>query len=137
MPLLNRRFRRLKRLMRRTLSSYSERLELERQVRQIISNNAQAITRNTSQQDLRQNIASLKGAADPSTLVVGSAEFNAISAQAAVFEKAIVGVEAAVKGAANSLADVVNAQLASWKTKEQSIVKQIDDKKTRTGGARD
>lgn len=104
-------------------------VELERQVRQIISNNAQAITRNTSQQDLRQNIASLKGAADPSTLVVGSAEFNAISAQAAVFEKAIVGVEAAVKGAANSLADVVNAQLASWKTKEQSIVKQIDDKK--------
>jgi len=104
-------------------------VELERQVRQVISNNAQAIARNTSQQDLRQNIASLKGAADPATLVVGSAEFTAISAQAVVFEKAIAGVEATVKGAANSLSDVVNAQLTTWKAKEQSIVKQIDDKK--------
>jgi ABC-type lipoprotein export system ATPase subunit len=104
-------------------------VESERQVRQVIFASAQAISRNTSQQEIKQNIASLKAAADPKTLVVGGAEFSAISAQAAVFEKAIVGVEASVKSAASSLSDVVNTQLATWKAKEQGIIKQIDDKK--------
>jgi energy-coupling factor transporter ATP-binding protein EcfA2 len=104
-------------------------VELERQVRQVISTSAQAIARGTSQQDLKQNIVTLKTAADPKTLVVGSAEFSAIAAQAGVFENSLTAVEAAVKGAATTLSGVVTAQLAAWKTKEQGILKEIDEKK--------
>jgi ABC-type lipoprotein export system ATPase subunit len=104
-------------------------VELERQVRQVISTSAQAISRSASHQDLKQNIATLKSAADPKALVVGGVEFSAISAEASAFEKAVASLEASVKGAASSLSDVVTAQLATWKTKEQGIVKQIDDKK--------
>jgi hypothetical protein len=104
-------------------------VELERQVRQVISANAQAISRSTSHHELKQNIAALKGAADPKTLVVGGAEFSTISEQATVFERAVAAIETSVKGAASSLSDVVTAQLAAWKAKEQGIVKQIDDRK--------
>ncbi len=104
-------------------------VELERQVRQVISTSAQAISRSTSQQDLKENIASMKTAADPKVLVVGGTEFSAISAQVGVFENAIAAVEASVKTAATTLSTVVTAQLTIWKTKEQSILKQIDEKK--------
>lgn len=104
-------------------------VELERQARQLISTSAQAISRSTSHHDLKQNIATLKSAADPKALVVGGTEFAAISAQATAFETAVATVEASFKSAAASLSDVVTAQLAAWKAKEQAIVKQIDEKK--------
>jgi ABC-type lipoprotein export system ATPase subunit len=104
-------------------------VELERQIRQVISTAAQAIVHGTSQQDIKDNIAILKTAADPKALAVGSAEFSAISAQAGVFEKAIAAVESTVKGGATSLSAVVTAQLGAWRTKEQGILKQIEDKK--------
>jgi DNA repair ATPase RecN len=104
-------------------------VEGERQVRQVISNAAQAITRGTSQQDLKTNLATLKTAADPKTLVVGGAEFSTIAVQAGVFESSIANMEAAIKGGAATLSTVITAQLAAWRTKEQGILKQIEDKK--------
>ncbi len=105
------------------------RVELERQIRQVISTSTQAIARSTSQQDLKDNINTLKTAADPRTLVVGDAEFTAISTQAGVFESAVTTVENTVRGAAVTLSAVVTAQLTAWKTKEQGVLKQIEDKK--------
>ncbi len=104
-------------------------VELERQARQVISATTQAISRSTSHHDLKQNIATLKSAADPKSLVVGGTEFATISAQTKAFETAVVTVETSFKSAATSLSDVVTAQLAAWKAKEQAIVKRIDDKK--------
>jgi hypothetical protein len=95
----------------------------------VISAASQAIVRGTSQQDIKANITMLKTAADPMTLAVGSAEFSAITAQAGVFENAIATVETAVKGSAATLSAVVATQLGAWKTKEQGILKEIDDKK--------
>ena len=102
---------------------------LERQIRQVILTSSQAIARGTTQQDLKDNIATLKTAADPKTLVVGNAEFSAISIQAGLFENAVAAVETSITGAATTLSSVVAAQLAAWKSKEQSILTQIDDKK--------
>ena len=62
--------------------SLQRKVELERQIRQVILTSSQAIARGTTQQELKDNIAALKTAADPKTLVVGSAEFSAISTQA-------------------------------------------------------
>jgi energy-coupling factor transporter ATP-binding protein EcfA2 len=104
-------------------------VELERQARQVISASAQAIARGTAQQNLKENIATLKTAADPKTLVVGSSEFASICAQASVFEDALTSVETAVKAAATTLSTVVTEQLIAWKSKEQGILKQIEDKK--------
>jgi DNA repair ATPase RecN len=104
-------------------------VEGERQVRQVISGAAQAISRGTSQQDIKTNIATLKTAADPKLLVVGGAEFSAIAAEAGVFEASIASIEATVKGGATTLSTVITAQLAAWRTKEQGILKQIEDKK--------
>jgi len=104
-------------------------VEVERQIREVIMTSSRAIARGTTQQELKDNIATLKTAADPKTLVVGTAEFSAISAQATVFGNAIAAVETSIKGAATTLSSVVTAQLTAWKTKEQGILKQIDDKK--------
>ena len=62
-------------------------------------------------------------------LVVGSAEFSAISTQAGLFENAVAAVGPSISGAATTLSSVVTAQLTAWKTKEQGILRQIDDKK--------
>jgi DNA repair ATPase RecN len=104
-------------------------LELERQIRQVISTAAQEIVRGTSQQHIRDNIEILKTAADPKTLVAGVTEFSVIAAQTGVFEDTMGTLESAVTGAATTLSNVIAAQLAAWKTKEQGIVKQIEDKK--------
>ena len=104
-------------------------VESERQIRQVISSAAQAIVSGISQKDIKDNIAALKSAADPKSLAVGSAEFSAISAQAGVFENAIAAVETGMKGGAIKLSAVVTAQLAAWKTKEQVVLKEIEDKK--------
>ncbi len=104
-------------------------VEEERQVRQVISTAAQGISRGTSQQDIKDNISTLRTAADPKALVVGSAEFSVISTQAGVFENAIAALESAAQGNVAKLCAVINAQLSAWKTKEQTIVKQIEDKK--------
>jgi len=104
-------------------------VELERQARQVITTSVQAIARGTAQEDLKKNLATLKTAADPKTLVVGSDEFASIYAQAGVFENALTSVETTVKGAATTLSTVVTEQLTAWRAKEQSILKQIDDKK--------
>ena len=102
---------------------------LERQARQVISTSVQAIARGTGQQDLKDNIATLKTAADPKTLVVGGAEFASIYAQADLFENSLTNVEIAVRAAATTFSTVVTEQLAVWSIKEQGILKQIDDKK--------
>ncbi|HTB22627.1 MAG TPA: AAA family ATPase [bacterium] len=104
-------------------------VELERQARQVILTSAQAVTRGTGQQDLKENIATLKTAADPKSLVVGGAEFESICVQVRSFESSIASVETAFKTAATTLSTVVAAQLAVWKSKEQGILKQIEDKK--------
>ncbi|MGB2604929.1 MAG: ImmA/IrrE family metallo-endopeptidase, partial [Candidatus Sulfotelmatobacter sp.] len=104
-------------------------VELERQARQVITTSVQAIARGTAQEDLKKNLATLKTAADPKTLVVGSDEFASIYAQAGVFENALTSVETTVKGAATTLSTVVTEQLTAWRAKEQSILKRIDDKK--------
>jgi energy-coupling factor transporter ATP-binding protein EcfA2 len=113
----------------REIIDLQRKVEGERQVRQVISTAAQAITRGTTQQDLKTNIATLKSAADPKALVVGGNEFSAIAAQAGSFESSIASAEAAIKGGAATLSSVVTTQLAAWRAKEQGILKQIDDKK--------
>ena len=109
--------------------SLQRKVELERQIRQVILTSSQAIARGTTQQELKDNIAALKTAADPKTLVVGSAEFSAISTQAGVFEHAVTAVETSITGAATTLSSVVTAQLTAWKIKEQGVLTQIDNKK--------
>jgi DNA repair ATPase RecN len=109
--------------------SLQRKVEGERQIRQTISTAAQAIARGTSQQDLKTNIVTLKTAAEPKALVVGGAEFSAIAAEAVVFENSIAAIEATVKGRAAALSSVITTQLAAWRTKEQGILKQIEDKK--------
>ena len=109
--------------------SLQRKVELERQIRQVILTSSQAIARGTTQQELKDNIAALKTAADPKTLVVGSAEFSAISTQAGVFEHAVTAVETSITGAATTLSSVVTAQLTVWKIKEQGVLTQIDNKK--------
>ena len=104
-------------------------VELERQIRQVILTSSQAITRGTTQQELKENIARLKTAADPKTLVVGNAEFSAIATEADLFENAVAAVATSVTGAATKLSNVVTAQLTAWTTKEQGILTQIDGKK--------
>jgi ABC-type lipoprotein export system ATPase subunit len=109
-------------------------VEGERQIRQVISAAAQAIARGTSQQDLKTNIATLKTAADPKTLVVGGAEYSAIAAEAGVFESSLATVESVIKGGAMTLSAVITTQLATWRAKEQGILKQIEDKKRELEG---
>jgi len=104
-------------------------VEQERQVRQTILTCCQAISRGASQKEVKQNIASLKGAADPTALVSGADEFAAIAAQAAAFESTLTAAETSVQTAAGTLSTLVTTKLAAWKAKEQGIVKQIDDKK--------
>ena len=119
----------LERANAKEIISLQRKVELERQIRQVILTSSQAIARGTTQQELKDNIAALKTAADPKTLVVGSAEFSAISTQAGLFENAVAAVETSISGAATTLSSVVTAQLTVWKTKEQGILTQIDDKK--------
>ena len=109
--------------------SLQRKVELERQIRQVILTSSQAITRGTTQQELKENIARLKTAADPKTLVVGNTEFSAIATEADLFENAVAAVATSVTGAATKLSNVVTGQLTAWKTKEQGILTQIDDKK--------
>ena len=109
--------------------SLQRKVELERRVRQVIVTSSQAIARGTTQQELKDNIATLKTAADPKTLVVGNAEFSAIATQAGLFENAVAAVATSITGAATTLSSVVTAQLIAWKTKEQGLLAQIDDKK--------
>ena len=119
----------LERANAKEIISLQRKVELERQIRQVILTSSQAIARGTTQQELKDNIAALKTAADPKTLVVGSAEFSVISSQAALFEHVVAAVETSISGAATTLSSVVTAQLTAWKTKEQGILTQIDDKK--------
>lgn len=118
----------------REIIDLQRKVEAERQVRQSISAAAQEIAQGTSQQDLKAGIATLKSAADPTTLVVGADEFSTIAAQAGVFENSIVSAEATIKSGAMTLSSVVTAQLAAWRAKEQGIVKQIEDKKRELEG---
>ena len=119
----------LERANAKEIISLQRKVELERQIRQVILTSSQAIARSTTQQELKDNIAVLKTAADPRALVVGSAEFSAIATQADLFENAVAAVEPSISGAATRLSSVVTAQLTAWKTKEQGILTQIDDKK--------
>jgi ABC-type lipoprotein export system ATPase subunit len=119
----------LEKVKAKEIISLQRKVEGERQIRQTISMAAQAIARGTSQQDLKTNIATLKTAADPKALIVGSAEFSAISAQASIFENSIVTIEATVRGGAATLSTVITDQLTAWRVKEQGILKQIEDKK--------
>ena len=119
----------LERANAKEIISLQRKVELERQIRQIILTSSKAIARGTTQQEIKDNIAALKTAADPKTLVVGSAEFSAISTQAGLFENAVAAVETSISGAATMLSSVVTAQLTAWKTKEQGVLTQIDNKK--------
>ena len=119
----------LERANAKEIIGLQRKVELERQIRQVILASSQAIARGTTQQELKDNITTLKTAADPKTLVVGNAEFSAISTQAGLFENAVAAVETSITGAATTLSRVVAAQLTAWKTKEQGILKQIDSKK--------
>lgn len=104
-------------------------VEAERQSRETITAMAQQIGGTTAQGDLRESLATLKAAAEPEALVVGTAEFDAISKQAVAFEQAIDASETNLKRSADQLVSVVKSQIATWKLKEQGIIKQIDDKK--------
>ena len=105
------------------------RVEEERQVRDAILKSADAIAAAASRHDLKDNIATLKTAADPQTLVVGTVEFTAIIAHVAAFETDLTKAEAAVKASADKLTALIKSQLAAWRMKEQGIVRQIDEKK--------
>jgi energy-coupling factor transporter ATP-binding protein EcfA2 len=104
-------------------------IEQERQIRAVILQKTQAIVGGVSQQSIKENIAGLKGVADPKVLVVGVAEFNAILAQTATFETDLGAADASIKASASRLSDLVRAQLAAWRAKEQPIVGEIEDKK--------
>ena len=125
----------LERANAKEIIGLQRKVELERQIRQVILASSQAIARGTTQQELKDNITTLKTAADPKTLVVGNAEFSAISTQAGLFENAVAAVETSITGAATTLSRVVTAQLTAWKTKEQGILRQIDGKKRELEGA--
>ena len=119
----------LERANAKEIIGLQRKVELERQIRQVILASSQAIARGTTQQELKDNIATLKTVADPKTLVVGNSEFSAISTQAGLFENAVAAVETSITGAATTLSSVVTAQLTAWKTKEDGILTQIDNKK--------
>jgi energy-coupling factor transporter ATP-binding protein EcfA2 len=104
-------------------------VELERQIRNTVVQNTQAIVGGVLQPSIKENIRNLKNAADPQTLVVGAAEFAAIIAQAASFETDLTKADDDLKARARKLATFVNTQLAAWRAKEQQIVKQIEEKK--------
>jgi ABC-type lipoprotein export system ATPase subunit len=104
-------------------------VEQERQIRAAILQKTQTIVGGVSQQTIKENIAGLKGVADPNALVVGGAEFSAIVAQATTFEAELGTADASLKASATRLSDLVRTQLAAWRAKEQPIVKEIDDKK--------
>jgi energy-coupling factor transporter ATP-binding protein EcfA2 len=104
-------------------------VEQERQIRAAILQKTQAIVGGVSQQSIKENIAGLKGVADPKTLVVGGVEFGAILAQTTTFETDLGAADAGLKASATRLSNLVTAQLATWRAKEQPIVKEIDDKK--------
>ncbi len=119
----------LQRANAKEIIQLQRKVELERQIRQVILASTKTIARATTQQELKDNIATLKAAADPKALVVGNAEFVAISTQAGLFENAVAAVESSMTGAATALSSVVTAQLTAWKSKEQGILTQIDNKK--------
>ena len=104
-------------------------VEREREARATISRSAQAIGGGVSQQDIRDNITALKSAVDPNVLVVGNAEFSAISAEVATFESSLSTAETNLKASSDKLATVINIQLAAWRTKEQTTLKTIEDAK--------
>lgn len=104
-------------------------IEQERQFRKVITESAQRIIISVSQQAAKEAAGTLKAVADPKALVVGGTEFAAIVAGVTVFQGDLIEVDAILKASAERLSSIVQAQLASWRGKEQKLVGQIDEKK--------
>lgn len=119
----------LERANAKEIIGLQRKVEMERQIRQVILASSQTIVRGATQQELKDNISTLKTAADPKTLVVGNAEFSAIFTQTGRFENTVAAAETSITGAATVLSGVVTAQLTAWKSKEHGILTQIDKKK--------
>jgi ABC-type lipoprotein export system ATPase subunit len=104
-------------------------LEQERQARATVVRNLEAISKGATRQDLKENVAAVKSAANPDELVVGRDEFAAITVEITIFERELGGHEEALKASAGRLSNGVMAQIATWRAKDTALLMEIEQKK--------
>lgn len=107
----------------------SRQLEIERQTRNDIIRYAQRIASSLDYGTVKTSLASLKSAADPAKLVVGTAEFEAITKTAVEFEQSLGASEQALKAKSEALSFAITGQIKEWSQKESVLLSEIQTKK--------
>ena len=104
-------------------------LEAEKQIRISIQDDVKALLGEASHNAMKGTLKTLKAAADPATLQVGKVEYEAIAAGVEVLAGAVDASEATLKIAVKSLATLAETQLGAWRTKAQTTMAEIEEKK--------
>lgn len=104
-------------------------LATEREVRERILEKVQEAREGITPTSPKETIEEIRALADPATLAVGSAEYQAILDGVTSFEAAIGAAETQMKTGFSGFEKVVSAQLAAWKTKDGEAQRKIDTKR--------
>lgn len=106
-----------------------QQIEAERQSRKQIVEQARSISVSLDYATVKDALTSLKDAADPTTLVVGKDEFEAIRKVATEFETGISASESDLRQKCNHLSDFVRQKIVLWNEKEKTLLVFIETQK--------
>jgi DNA repair ATPase RecN len=104
-------------------------LEAEKQVRISIQNDVKALTEAASHDAMKEVLKNLSAATDPASLRVGKTEYEAIIAGVDTLSTTVAASETTLKAAVKTLTTLAEGQLTSWRSKAQTTLVEIEEKK--------
>ena len=109
--------------------SLIRKLEAEKQVRISIQNDIKALTEAASHDGMKEALGNLSAAADPASLRVGKAEYEAIITRVDTLSATVAASEATLKAAVRTLTVLAEGQLTAWRSKARTTLIEIEEKK--------
>jgi len=101
----------------------------EREIRNQIVSKLQSTKKSADAASVKALAIEIRELAEPGTLAVGAAEFQAILSGADAFEMAVNAAEAQIKAGLTTFERVISAQLTTWRSKETEAQKKIEAKR--------
>jgi len=111
------------------LIELQRKIATEREIRTQIASKLQDIKKDVSRSSPKVAAAQIRNLAQPASVTVGTAEFQAIVTGANTFEATIDGGETQIRNGLSAFERLIVAQVANWRTKEAVAQKTIDAKR--------
>jgi hypothetical protein len=104
-------------------------LDQEKEVRIGLRRDLEELLGLTTNEALRECIENIETSVKPEDLTIGSAEYTAITVEAADFKTRVAASEANLQSAAKALEKVIDDNLTTWRAKEATAKAEIDTKR--------